>query len=166
VQWSCVCELNKCVVSSNFDVQFIPIRVLSRLSNQIIRHMYELSTLTGTQVLLLVMSETGLVYTFTTSKLQPLVTQPEGKNLIQACLNASHGLLPSAMPVGTPIGHASGPMSLPGPGHLQLVMGLVMLVLDHCRLQIALSLLPLLFQLPLSTSSHRHRPCLKYLLVL
>jgi hypothetical protein len=29
-------------------------------------------------------SETGLVYTFTTPKLQPLVTKPEGKNLIQA----------------------------------------------------------------------------------
>lgn len=50
---------------------------------------YELSVLTGTQVLLLVVSETGLVYTFTTPKLQPLVTKPEGKNLIQACLNAS-----------------------------------------------------------------------------
>ncbi|CAG8495183.1 24246_t:CDS:2 [Dentiscutata erythropus] len=46
------------------------------------------NTLTGTQVLLLVVSETGLVYTFTTPKLQPLVTKPEGKNLIQACLNA------------------------------------------------------------------------------
>ena len=45
---------------------------------------YELSTLTGTQVLLLVVSETGLVYTFTTAKLQPLVTKSEGKNLIQA----------------------------------------------------------------------------------
>lgn len=44
---------------------------------------YELSTLTGTQVLLLVVSETGLVYTFTTAKLQPLVTKSEGKNLIQ-----------------------------------------------------------------------------------
>lgn len=44
---------------------------------------YELSVLTGTQVLLLVVSETGLVYTFTTPKLQPLVTKPEGKNLIQ-----------------------------------------------------------------------------------
>ena len=44
--------------------------------------------LTGTQVLLLVVSETGLVYTFTTPKLQPLVTKSEGKNLIQACLNA------------------------------------------------------------------------------
>ncbi|CRK23416.1 hypothetical protein BN1708_003685 [Verticillium longisporum] len=49
---------------------------------------YELSVLTGTQVLLLVVSETGLVYTFTTPKLQPLVTKAEGKNLIQACLNA------------------------------------------------------------------------------
>lgn len=39
-------------------------------------------------MLLLVVSETGLVYTFTTPKLQPLVTKPEGKNLIQSCLNA------------------------------------------------------------------------------
>lgn len=62
--------------------------------------------LTGTQVLLLVVSETGLVYTFTTPKLQPLVTKSEGKNreahsrksrrsrhtdivaVIQQCLNA------------------------------------------------------------------------------
>ncbi|KAK0464442.1 uncharacterized protein EV420DRAFT_1516409 [Desarmillaria tabescens] len=78
---------------------------------------YELSTLTGTQVLLLVVSETGLVYTFTTAKLQPLVTQPEGKNLIQACLNAPHGTLPSSMPVGTPLGRQSGgpPMAMPPP---------------------------------------------------
>ncbi|EEP79665.1 MCMA protein [Uncinocarpus reesii 1704] len=39
-------------------------------------------------MLLLVVSETGLVYTFTTPKLQPLVTKAEGKNLIQSCLNA------------------------------------------------------------------------------
>ncbi|CAG8440027.1 7034_t:CDS:2 [Funneliformis mosseae] len=57
----------------------------------IMKKAYELSTLTGTQVLLLVVSETGLVYTFTTPKLQPLVTKPEGKNLIQACLNAPDG---------------------------------------------------------------------------
>ena len=44
---------------------------------------YELSILTGTQILLLVVSETGLVYTFTTTKLQPLVSKAEGKNLIQ-----------------------------------------------------------------------------------
>lgn len=55
------------------------------------------------------------MYTFTTAKLQPLVTQPEGKNLIQACLNAPHGQLPSSMPVGTPLGRSSGPMSAPGP---------------------------------------------------
>ncbi|KAG0743250.1 hypothetical protein G6F57_000331 [Rhizopus arrhizus] len=54
----------------------------------IMKKAYELSTLTGTQVLLLVVSETGLVYTFTTPKLQPVVTKPEGKNLIQSCLNA------------------------------------------------------------------------------
>lgn len=46
-----------------------------------------MSVLTGTQVLLLVVSETGLVYTFTTPKLQPLVTKPEGKNLIQVIPN-------------------------------------------------------------------------------
>lgn len=54
----------------------------------IMKKAYELSTLTGTQVLLLVASETGHVYTFATPKLQPLITKPEGKNLIQACLNA------------------------------------------------------------------------------
>ncbi|CCO26332.1 Serum response factor homolog A AltName: Full=DsSRF [Rhizoctonia solani AG-1 IB] len=64
----------------------------------IMKKAYELSTLTGTQVLLLVVSETGLVYTFTTAKLQPLVTQPEGKNLIQACLNAPNGTLPGGAP--------------------------------------------------------------------
>ncbi|EKM79271.1 hypothetical protein AGABI1DRAFT_113847 [Agaricus bisporus var. burnettii JB137-S8] len=92
----------------------------------IMKKAYELSTLTGTQVLLLVVSETGLVYTFTTAKLQPLVTQPEGKNLIQACLNAPHGSLPSSMPVGTPLNRASGPMSMgaPPPGSNNLPGGL------------------------------------------
>jgi len=54
----------------------------------IMKKAYELSTLTGTQVLLLVASETGHVYTFATPKLQPLITKADGKNLIQACLNA------------------------------------------------------------------------------
>lgn len=54
----------------------------------IMKKAFELATLTGTQVLLLVVSQTGLVYTFTTPKLQALVTQAEGRNLIQACLNA------------------------------------------------------------------------------
>ena len=60
----------------------------SKRKHGIMKKAWELSVLTGTQVLLLVVSETGLVYTFTTPKLQPLVTQTEGKELIQACLNA------------------------------------------------------------------------------
>jgi pheromone receptor transcription factor len=82
----------------------------------IMKKAYELSTLTGTQVLLLVVSETGLLYTFTTAKLQPLVTQPEGKNLIQACLNAPRGILPSSLPVGPPLGRPAPQMSLTSPG--------------------------------------------------
>ncbi|KAI9251575.1 hypothetical protein BY458DRAFT_16320 [Sporodiniella umbellata] len=61
----------------------------SKRKSGIMKKAYELSTLTGTQVLLLVVSETGLVYTFTTTKLQPMVTKPEGKNLIQSCLNTA-----------------------------------------------------------------------------
>ncbi|KAG5648355.1 hypothetical protein DXG03_004927 [Asterophora parasitica] len=80
----------------------------------IMKKAYELSTLTGTQVLLLVVSETGLVYTFTTAKLQPLVTQPEGKNLIQACLNAPPGALPSSHPIGNPINRTAAPMPMTG----------------------------------------------------
>ena len=59
-----------------------------------------MSTLTGTQVLLLVASETGHVYTFATPKLQPLITKQEGKNLIQACLNSPdhHTAIPEYLP--------------------------------------------------------------------
>lgn len=49
---------------------------------------------------------------------------------------------------------------------LQLALGLVVPVLDRRRLQIALFLLPFLFPLPLSTSSHRRHPHRKYLLAL
>lgn len=44
--------------------------------------------MTGTQVLLLVASETGHVYTFATRKLQPMITSETGKALIQTCLNS------------------------------------------------------------------------------
>ncbi|PWW78459.1 SRF-TF-domain-containing protein [Tuber magnatum] len=105
----------------------------------IMKKAYELSVLTGTQVLLLVVSETGLVYTFTTPKLQPLVTKAEGKNLIQACLNApephssengvadgdsagvdspeepQHTQLPPQVPGRTPVGMPVGPGVPPGP---------------------------------------------------
>lgn len=62
---------------------------------------YELSTLTGTQVMLLVASETGHVYTFATRKLQPMITSDSGKALIQTCLNS-----PDPPPGST------GPMSI------------------------------------------------------
>jgi pheromone receptor transcription factor len=84
----------------------------------IMKKAYELSTLTGTQVLLLVVSETGLVYTFTTPKLQPIVTKPEGKNLIQACLNA-----PDPLPDNAQSSVSASPTSLRGgpqtPGYPQ-----------------------------------------------
>ncbi|KDN53190.1 SRF-TF-domain-containing protein, partial [Tilletiaria anomala UBC 951] len=54
----------------------------------IMKKAYELATLTGTQVLLLVVSSTGLVYTFSTPKLKPVVRDREGRELIQTCLNA------------------------------------------------------------------------------
>jgi len=44
--------------------------------------------LTGTEVMLLVASETGHVYTFATRKLQPMITSENGKALIQTCLNS------------------------------------------------------------------------------
>ncbi|KAG0280735.1 transcription factor of the MADS box [Linnemannia gamsii] len=61
----------------------------SKRKSGIMKKAFELSTLTGTQVLLLVVSETGLVYTFTTPKLQPIVTKEAGRNLIQACLHSA-----------------------------------------------------------------------------
>lgn len=70
----------------------------------IMKKAYELATLTGTQVLLLVVSQTGLVYTFTTPKLEAVVKEPEGRNLIQECLNAPDA---SEMPF------AAGPSSVP-----------------------------------------------------
>eukprot|EP00128_Syssomonas_multiformis_P002552 Colp12_sorted_trinity150504_noHs@18622 len=72
----------------------------SKRKRGIMKKAYELSTLTGTQVLLLVASETGHVYTFATPKLQPLITKPEGKNLIQACLNAPDSPPPTTIPTG------------------------------------------------------------------
>ncbi|KAL8280425.1 hypothetical protein RQP46_007073 [Phenoliferia psychrophenolica] len=67
----------------------------------IMKKAYELSTLTGTQVLLLVVSESGWVYTFTTDKFKPLVKEDEhgqlsqGQKLIAACLEAKE---PSSTP--------------------------------------------------------------------
>lgn len=59
----------------------------SKRKSNIMKKAYELSTLTGTQVMLMVASETGHVYTFATPKLQPMITSEAGKALIQTCLH-------------------------------------------------------------------------------
>ena len=59
----------------------------SKRKTGIMKKAYELSTLTGTQVMLLVASETGHVYTYATEKLQPMITSEAGKSLIQSCLS-------------------------------------------------------------------------------
>jgi hypothetical protein len=59
----------------------------SKRKTGIMKKAFELSTLTGTQVMLLVASETGHVYTFATEKLQPMITSEDGKRLIQNCLS-------------------------------------------------------------------------------
>ncbi|KAK1349755.1 MADS box-containing transcription factor [Hamiltosporidium tvaerminnensis] len=58
----------------------------SKRKKGIMKKAYELNVLTGTQILLLVASESGHVYTFATSKLRPIISKHE--NLIQQCLNA------------------------------------------------------------------------------
>lgn len=68
---------------------------------------YELSTLTGTQVMLLVASETGHVYTFATRKLQPMITSDAGKALIQTCLNSPDSVANGGPDVMTTNGHLS-----------------------------------------------------------
>lgn len=52
----------------------------------LIKKAHELTTLTGTQILLLMASETGHIYTYATPDLQPLITLPENKAVIQSCL--------------------------------------------------------------------------------
>jgi len=49
---------------------------------------YELSRLTGAQVLLLISSERGQIYSFATPKLQPILVNEGSKALIEQCLNA------------------------------------------------------------------------------
>lgn len=57
----------------------------SKRKKGIMKKAYELNVLTGTQILLLVASESGHVYTFATPKLKPIISNHE--RLIQQCLN-------------------------------------------------------------------------------
>ncbi|XP_043206825.1 serum response factor homolog [Amphibalanus amphitrite] len=88
----------------------------SKRKTGIMKKAYELSTLTGTQVMLLVASETGHVYTFATRKLQPMITSEAGKALIQTCLN-------SPDPAGAPPGPGDQRMSATGFEETELCCG-------------------------------------------
>lgn len=59
----------------------------SKRKGGLLKKAYELSTLTGSQVLLVIASDTGHVYTFATDRLQPLITTTRGKTMLQQCLN-------------------------------------------------------------------------------
>lgn len=59
----------------------------SKRKKGIMKKAYELNVLTGTQILLLVASESGHVYTFATPKLKPIITEHE--HLIQQCLSVT-----------------------------------------------------------------------------
>ncbi|GMM58178.1 Arg80 protein [Maudiozyma humilis] len=53
----------------------------------IMKKAYELSVLTGANILLLIQPQnTGLVYTFSTPRLEPVITGEEGKGLVRRCL--------------------------------------------------------------------------------
>lgn len=78
------------------------------LSDGFVFQAYELSTLTGTQVMLLVASETGHVYTFATRKLQPMITSDTGKDLIQMCLNSPDPPADPRVQANDPRGQPSG----------------------------------------------------------
>ena len=74
------------------DIEFIKDMVkrrhtFSKRRINMMKKVKELSMLTGTQVLLLVASETGRVYEFASDKFQPMITGEAGKALIQSCLN-------------------------------------------------------------------------------
>ncbi|KAH9411076.1 putative SRF-type transcription factor [Ordospora pajunii] len=62
----------------------------SKRKRGIMKKAYELNILTGTEILLLIASESGHVFTFATDKLKPIILEHE--NIIQSCLNKSEGV--------------------------------------------------------------------------
>lgn len=68
----------------------------SKRKTGLMKKAYELATLTGTQILLLVSSNEGDAYTFATEKLQPIATEEYGRGLIRSML------LPDASPSSPP----------------------------------------------------------------
>ncbi|XP_033211700.1 serum response factor homolog B-like [Belonocnema kinseyi] len=64
------------------------LHIFSTKKSRLLSRAYKLSTLTGTQVLVIIQSENGDVYNFATKKFQPVLTSEEGKELIRSCLSS------------------------------------------------------------------------------
>jgi len=97
----------------------------SKRKSGLMKKVYELTTLTGSQALLLICSEGGHVYTFATPKLQPLVTTSEGKGLIQNCLNEPDPM-PPTMPNNPPphsTSYSGFPPDTNQPGNTEYAQG-------------------------------------------
>jgi uncharacterized glyoxalase superfamily protein PhnB len=93
----------------------------SKRKTGIMKKAHELSTLTGTQVMLLVASETGHVYAFSTSKLKPMIASDQGKNLIQGCLSAPDENFPDLGAIKTEFTFEPPPAGSNGSGTMQLM---------------------------------------------
>lgn len=63
----------------------------SKRKKGIMKKAYELSVLTGTEILLLIAGDSGRVYTFATDKLKPIILEHE--NIIQSCLNTQESVV-------------------------------------------------------------------------
>lgn len=85
-------ELAQKNVRKKIKIEYIAERsrrhiTFSKRKAGIMKKAYELSTLTGTDVLLLVASETGHIYSFATPRFDPFISSEPGRQLIQACLD-------------------------------------------------------------------------------
>lgn len=61
----------------------------SKRKSGLMKKAYELSVLTGTQVLVITQTENGRVCTFATDKMQPFITSPVGRGLLLSCLQTA-----------------------------------------------------------------------------
>ncbi|KAJ3324292.1 hypothetical protein HDV06_000331 [Boothiomyces sp. JEL0866] len=73
------------------DIEYIQMKQRRQITfykrkSGLIKKSHELHTLTGSEVLLLMVSETGHIYTYATDKLQPMISQPDSQAFIQSCL--------------------------------------------------------------------------------
>jgi hypothetical protein len=85
------CSQKKTRGRVKIDIEFMKDKqkrctTFSKRKSGLMKKSYELATLTGSQVMVLVASETGHVYTYATKKFQPVLNSTPGRKLIQTCL--------------------------------------------------------------------------------